>query len=53
MTDVKASDRPWNDPGPGHHGSHADQDLNLTKPVLHAIVLDFTTMSVDFLVLSI
>lgn len=44
MTNVKAGDRPWNDPGPGRDGGEADQNLNLKKPILHAIVLDFSTV---------
>jgi sodium-independent sulfate anion transporter 11 len=44
MTFVKLADRPWNDPGPGRHGAAADQAINEIKPVLHAIVLDFSTM---------
>lgn len=39
MTDVKASDRPWNDPG------RKDEELaNASKPVLRAVVLDFSAM---------
>jgi len=44
MTNVKAADRPWNDPGPGRGGGEADQNQNLKKPDLHAIVLDFSTV---------
>ncbi|KAF9036709.1 sulfate permease [Panaeolus papilionaceus] len=44
MTNVKLSDRPWNDPGP--RGSAAEDEIeNRKKPVLHAIVLDFSTVS--------
>ncbi len=40
MSKVSMSDRPWNDPGPRPgHDENAD---NLEKPVLHAIVLDFS-----------
>jgi sodium-independent sulfate anion transporter 11 len=46
MTYVKASDRPWNDPGPGPRGAGADQEENLRKPLLRAIVLDFSTVYV-------
>jgi sodium-independent sulfate anion transporter 11 len=46
MTNVKLADRPWNDPGPGSHGAAADQEINERKPMLHAIVLDFSTMYV-------
>ena len=39
MSNVKASDRPWNDPG------RKDEELmNASKPVLRAIVLDFSAM---------
>lgn len=42
MTHVKYSDRPRNDPGPGHFGAAAVQAENERKPTLHAIVLDFS-----------
>jgi len=45
MTHVKLSDRPWNDPGPGRGGGVADQAENVKKPVLRAIVLDFSAIS--------
>ncbi|KAF7983985.1 hypothetical protein HWV62_17452 [Athelia sp. TMB] len=45
MTNVKLGDRPWNDPGPSRHGAAADQVVNDQKPTLHAIVLDFSTVS--------
>jgi solute carrier family 26 (sodium-independent sulfate anion transporter), member 11 len=44
---VKPADRPWNDPGPGLHGAVADQEINELKPILHAIVLDFSAMYVE------
>jgi sodium-independent sulfate anion transporter 11 len=44
MSNVKASDRPWNDAGPGRHGADADQSANEKLPILHAIVLDFTSV---------
>lgn len=44
MTHVKASDRPWNDPGPGKKGALDEQAANIKKPDLHAIVLDFSTV---------
>lgn len=47
MTNVKFSDRPWNDPGPSRHGAGADQIINESLPVLRAIVLDFSTMYVS------
>lgn len=42
MSNVKASDRPWNDAGPSRHGAAEDQAINEKLPVLHAIVLDFS-----------
>lgn len=45
MTNVKLSDRPWNDPGP-RNGGESDQAENKKRPVLHAIVLDFSTVLV-------
>ena len=47
MSKVKRADRPWNDPGPGLHGAVADQEINELKPILHAIVLDFSAMYVE------
>ncbi|KAF8638506.1 hypothetical protein AX16_010489 [Volvariella volvacea WC 439] len=44
MTNVKLSDRPWNDPGP-RNGQTADNERNQKLPDLHAIVLDFSTVS--------
>jgi sodium-independent sulfate anion transporter 11 len=44
MSNVKASDRPWNDPGPRRHGAEAERAENETRPVLHAIVLDFAAV---------
>ncbi|EIW60605.1 sulfate permease [Trametes versicolor FP-101664 SS1] len=43
MSKVSMSDRPWNDPGP-RPGRDENAD-NLEKPVLHAIVLDFSGVS--------
>jgi solute carrier family 26 (sodium-independent sulfate anion transporter), member 11 len=43
MTNVKAADRPWNDAG-GRGGGETEQERNMEKPVLHAIVLDFSTV---------
>ncbi|TFK42912.1 sulfate permease [Crucibulum laeve] len=45
MSNVALADRPWNDPGPSRHGGDADQVQNEKLPVLHAIVLDFSTVS--------
>ena len=39
---MKPFDRPWNDPGPPLGGAEALQAANDEKPVLHAIVLDFS-----------
>ncbi|KAH9985562.1 sulfate permease [Russula vinacea] len=41
---VPLSDRPWNDPGP-RNGVTAEWEENQSKPVLRAIVLDFSTAS--------
>ena len=43
MTNVKSADRPWNDAGK-RRGGETEQELNLKKPILHAIVLDFSTV---------
>ncbi|KAJ7905269.1 sulfate transporter family-domain-containing protein [Mycena olivaceomarginata] len=39
------SHRPWNDPGPSHHGADADQLANEKLPDLKAIVLDLSAIS--------
>jgi len=44
MTNVKAADRPWNDAG-SRGGGETEQERNLKKPILHAIVLDFSNVS--------
>ena len=44
MSNVKLSDRPWNDPGPGRGGAAQDQADNEKRPVLYAMVLDFSTV---------
>lgn len=44
MSNVPASERPWNDPGPSHHGADADQLANEKLPDLKAIVLDLSAM---------
>ncbi|KAI0797755.1 sulfate permease [Abortiporus biennis] len=41
MSNIKSSDRPWNDPG----GSDAEVVTNASKPLLHAVVLDFSGVS--------
>ena len=43
MTHIKAADRPWNDAG-RRGGGEAEQELNMKKPILHAIVLDFSSV---------
>lgn len=47
MTNVKLSDRPWNDPGPPRGDTGGEQAANVQQPVLHAIVLDFSSMLVS------
>ncbi|OJA16894.1 hypothetical protein AZE42_11903, partial [Rhizopogon vesiculosus] len=42
---MRSFDRAWNDPGPRRGGAEAMQAANDEKPVLHAIVLDFTGVS--------
>ncbi|TFK26439.1 high affinity sulfate permease [Coprinopsis marcescibilis] len=44
MTHIKPSERPWNDYGKRRSGVE-DQALNLQKPIIHAIVLDFASVS--------
>ncbi|KAJ6546457.1 sulfate permease [Mycena vulgaris] len=45
MSNVSMSERPWNDPGPSRHGADADQITNEKLPVLHAIVIDLSSIS--------
>ncbi len=45
MSSVKLSDRPWNDPGP-KRGEIDLQALNNSLPLMHAVVLDFSSMLV-------
>ncbi|KAJ7109152.1 sulfate permease [Mycena epipterygia] len=45
MSNVSMNDRPWNDPGPSRFGADADQVTNEKLPVLHAIVIDLSTVS--------
>jgi sodium-independent sulfate anion transporter 11 len=40
---VPLSDRPWNDPGP-RFGAAAEWEENEARPVLRAVVLDFSTV---------
>jgi len=42
LSTMKPFDRPWNDPGPPSGSAEAMQAINSEKPVLHAIVLDFS-----------
>jgi sodium-independent sulfate anion transporter 11 len=42
MTNIKPSDRAWNDPSPLR--GEDEQKQNEMKPILHAIVLDFSTV---------
>lgn len=45
MSNVKLGDRPWNDPGPRRPGDYEiEQSANLKKPILRAIVLDFSAV---------
>jgi solute carrier family 26 (sodium-independent sulfate anion transporter), member 11 len=48
MSQIKLSERPWNDPGPARADDGAEYERNQRLPELHAIVLDFSTMSVQF-----
>ncbi|KAG6884504.1 hypothetical protein C0993_010527 [Termitomyces sp. T159_Od127] len=47
MSNISASDRPWNDPGPRRNASTSEQEENMKKPDLHAIVLDFSQVYVS------
>lgn len=49
MSQVKLSDRAWNDPGPRRGDSGQEHAENLKRPDLHAIVLDFSAMYVTIL----
>lgn len=42
MSGVKKSDRAWNDPEPSNHADLVEAERR--KPILHAIVLDFSTV---------
>ncbi|VDC07894.1 unnamed protein product [Peniophora sp. CBMAI 1063] len=44
MSTVSLADRAWNDPGP-RRGSADEAAVNAAKPLLHAIVLDFSSVS--------
>ncbi|KAF9066889.1 sulfate transporter family-domain-containing protein [Rhodocollybia butyracea] len=45
MSAVKLRDRPWNDPGPRRGEVDNEREMNNSLPILHAIVLDFSTVS--------
>ncbi|EGN96006.1 hypothetical protein SERLA73DRAFT_170446 [Serpula lacrymans var. lacrymans S7.3] len=45
LSNIKLSDRAWNDAGPAKGGAAAEQLENSQRPVLHAIVLDFSGVS--------
>ncbi|KAJ3994889.1 sulfate transporter family-domain-containing protein [Lentinula boryana] len=45
MSNVKLSDRPWNDPGPRQSDAAYEQERNASLPDIHAVVLDFSTVS--------
>lgn len=44
MSNVKLSDRPWNDPGPRQADAAYEQERNSSLPDIHAVVLDFSTV---------
>ncbi|QRV72682.1 sulfate anion transporter [Ceratobasidium sp. AG-Ba] len=45
MTNVPLSERPWNDPGP-KRGAHVDAAAaDTSKPILRAVVLDFSAVA--------
>jgi sodium-independent sulfate anion transporter 11 len=45
VTATKLGDRPWNDPGPRHAPDEASIKTALERPILHAIIFDFTSVS--------
>ncbi|KAE9410740.1 sulfate permease [Gymnopus androsaceus JB14] len=45
VSTIKLRDRPWNDPGPRHGDASSEKERNDNLPDLHAIVLDFSTVS--------
>ncbi|KAL0947155.1 hypothetical protein HGRIS_013282 [Hohenbuehelia grisea] len=45
MSNVPLSQRPWNDPGPSRHGAEVDAAANEKLPTLHAVVMDFSSVS--------
>ncbi|KAE9396190.1 sulfate permease [Gymnopus androsaceus JB14] len=42
---TKLSDRLWNDPGPRHGDAASSKERNDSLPDIHAVVLDFSTVS--------
>jgi sodium-independent sulfate anion transporter 11 len=44
MALVPLSERPWNDPGPKRGAVVDESSQNLDKPIIRAIVLDFSTV---------
>ncbi|CAE6423980.1 unnamed protein product [Rhizoctonia solani] len=44
MTNVPLSQRPWNDPGP-RRGAEIDATSDASRPVLRAVVLDFSAVA--------
>jgi sodium-independent sulfate anion transporter 11 len=44
MTGVKLRDRPWNDPGPRHGHEAEELAREQAKPLLKAVVIDFSTV---------
>ncbi|KAL5529157.1 hypothetical protein ACEPAG_5131 [Sanghuangporus baumii] len=45
MTGIRPGDRPWNDPGPRKGITIEEEAENQSKPLLKAIVLDFSSVS--------
>jgi len=45
MSSISLRDRPWNDPGPPSGSAEEARKINDAKPDLHAIVLDFSSVS--------
>ncbi|CAK5266002.1 unnamed protein product [Mycena citricolor] len=44
LSNLAPGDRPWNDPGP-KNGAEAEQQQNLQRPELRAVVIDFSAVS--------
>ncbi|CAE6438622.1 unnamed protein product [Rhizoctonia solani] len=45
MTNVPLSERPWNDPGPGRSVQTDEVAADAKKPILRAVVLDFSAVA--------